>query len=70
VSDDPGPPGQRSHDRFLPSLLIGATAVLAMVIVVVTGTTTGFVDLATLVLTVSTVAIQLAGARNARRRRR
>jgi hypothetical protein len=59
-----------NHRQLIGALIVIAVTVLATVIVVVTGTTAGLVDLATLVLTISSVLIPLVQGRRSRHRRR
>lgn len=58
-----------NHRRSLALSIIVVTAVVATVIVVVTGGTAGLADLATLILSVSAVVVQLATSRRARRKK-
>lgn len=59
----------RGH-QLIGALLVIATATVATVIVVVTRNTAGLVDLATLVLTVSSVVVPIAMGRRTKRNRR
>lgn len=61
---------RRPNDgRWIGLSMILCTALVAAVIVVITGDTSGLVDLATLVLTVSAVVAPLVSERRTRRER-
>ena len=53
--------------QFVGGLVVIATIALAAVIVIVTRDTAGLVDLATLVLAISSVVVQLVTGRRTRR---
>jgi hypothetical protein len=60
---------QPNHSQLIGALVVIAVTVLAAVIVLVTRTTAGLVDLATLILAISSVLLSIAQGRKAKRRK-